>query len=1787
MSAEVLRPGPLAGGGSKLGELIGKLHEYLATTTEDKNESSLPGHWNGETAKDYLEQQVKVQAAEEASGSAGLLSSGRSRRKPTVVTKHSGMNESDASSESGAEDVVSVQSSEPDTSSLPKGTVFVLPEPVGNESRDDFRGPEFRTRRVYKHHKDITDRRRGYEMERVNCTACGQQVNHFQRDSVYRHPMLKVLICKTCFKYYMSDDISKDSEGMDEQCRWCAEGGSLIGCDYCSNAFCKKCVLRNMGRKELSSIMEEERKWYCYVCSPEPLVELVLACDSVMENLELAQKRASRPETSSVRGRTKGCRGAAYLLGAGGGPVPSSGLYQRMQRFVDVTSSLSHSFSAIVQSEREEELKEEKEERMGQLRMFRSVLDDLQAANIALQEALDHELTGSKRAGRVALESQKPKGRARRKKASQSCGLTKELVVKLTPVPVTTPAISSTSPSISPSPDGQKIESIKKCGELQERGEDVEMKVVEMEMDEMIEREEEVESFYVNNDTDEEQGKEDGQIDTKSLSVAEENKRSPRVKTTPRRRRATTSSAAEHADLAEDDSDSDEVPEVLLQTAAAMANSEEEGLVGSSWEGDEVNQQVRKQRLFGLVKTTPPDRSSRKRNLKERSSSSSSSSSASSRRGSQDQGSMVKMAMARAHKVARMTGQSESSSSEVGGQELDSSDSDDQRIKPLTEGVTLLGSGNFQQSSGDEMDIQPGPSISVDDDDLENRIARQILLAQIRGDLSSASELDTSSDEQSENTRGEKKSKRGTPETTAEEDNDGSESSGSQTESRHRHRLLRHGLSLSEAETKYPKQGEKTTKKKQREREIQDLGCVILSSDESSSLDLSEELSQSETEETGSQSPSCKKLLQSPSHSPNGSTNADNVISPNTEERLKSTPHGRRQIRRLLEVGQLARETQSALREEEERRKRLAQREKQRLERERKEREDADSEVIIVAERPAQNFTPLILEQDDVKSKPLVQVHMHFLSKLKPHQREGVQFMWDCCCESVQSVKSSPGSGCILAHCMGLGKTLQVIVFLHTVLLCKLLPVNRALVVCPLNTVLNWKSEFDQWQRGLRPHTLRVTELATVKSVSVRVELLNDWFKKGGVMIMGYEVFRILTHGHSAKNSKHREAFRSMLLNPGPDLVVCDEGHILKNAESSISKAMQALRTRRRIILTGTPLQNNLTEYHCMVDFIKENLLGSLKEFRNRFINPIQNGQCADSTPADVRLMKNRSHVLHELLSGFIQRRDYSVLTSCLPPKREYVLSVRMTPLQCQLYTHYLQYCTGKGVGVGSLFQDVHVLSLIWTHPWCLKLAQLSKNKGKEDSAPILTALGAGLVTHSTQLNGSERGEAKSTGDSLDAKNKTGDWKGREERDGFSVGNGSAADWYLPFITAADAKVLEHSGKLQLVMEILHHAEELQDKVLVFSQSLISLDLIESFLEYADKTKGKEECPYKGKKSWVKNKDYYRLDGNTSACARKRWVQEFNNTKNTKGRLFLISTRAGSLGINLVAANRVVVFDACWNPSYDIQSIFRVYRFGQNKPVSVYRFLAQGTMEQKIYERQVAKQSLSSRVLDQQQIQRHFTHSQLYELYRFQPELRPSKHTETPGDEVLALLLKSCGQLIVSYHEHDSLLDHREEEELSEEERRAAWDEYRAEKDDKPQRANQIQMASVQNSSEPHPMLLSRNTNQELELQQYTRLVMASQKLTYTTKNGPPTSMPVKQGSASPSFAQGSSKSTFQLPVKQGNTPPSVTRGSSNITFWLPVKQGNTPPSATQGSSNITFMLQQPETVFCHSKTNT
>lgn len=144
------------------------------------------------------------------------------------------------------------------------------------------------------------------------------------------------------------------------------------------------------------------------------------------------------------------------------------------------------------------------------------------------------------------------------------------------------------------------------------------------------------------------------------------------------------------------------------------------------------------------------------------------------------------------------------------------------------------------------------------------------------------------------------------------------------------------------------------------------------------------------------------------------------------------------------------------------------------------------------------------------------------------------------------------------------------------------------------------------------------------------------------------------------------------LLNPGPDLVVCDEGHIIKNQTGATNRAITNIRTKRRIVLTGTPVQNNLNEYYAMVDWIKPALLGTVKEFNNLYANPIKDGQHFDSNAQMIKKMKQRSFILNRKLEKFVQRKEASVLKEFLPDKHEYCIFVPLTNVQENLYERFL-----------------------------------------------------------------------------------------------------------------------------------------------------------------------------------------------------------------------------------------------------------------------------------------------------------------------------------------------------------------------------------------------------------------------------------------------------------------------------------------------------------------------------------
>ncbi|KAK1129914.1 hypothetical protein K0M31_019613 [Melipona bicolor] len=738
---------------------------------------------------------------------------------------------------------------------------------------------------------------------------------------------------------------------------------------------------------------------------------------------------------------------------------------------------------------------------------------------------------------------------------------------------------------------------------------------------------------------------------------------------------------------------------------------------------------------------------------------------------------------------------------------------------------------------------------------------------------------------------------------------------------------------------------------------------------------------------------------------------------------------GRKNIRKVMKDKQVTHDTKQAAKEEEERLKRISERQK------------LYNEMYEIRLAGEEKVDKLVLDFDPEMKEELVTVDKDLVKNLKPHQAKGIKFMWDSCFESLERIKSSTGSGCILAHCMGLGKSLQVIALVHTLLTYET-GIKTVMIVCPLSTVLNWVNEFATWLKD-KNDDIEIYEMTKLKKNIERRFQLETWQKSGGVFIIGYEMFRNLSSANKKMRKNMKEAVLQYLIDPGPDVIVCDEGHLLKNEDTALSKSMNRIRTLRRIVLTGTPLQNNLIEYHCMVQFVKPNLLGTKKEFLNRFANPITNGQFDDSTEYDVKLMKKRAYVLHKMLKGCVQRFDYSVLTPFLPPKQEYVIFVSLSEVQVNLYQHYLDnFARRLRNANGSLFADFQVLQRIWTHPWVLrknaeKIEKMNEKRFTDDSEGSLND----FINDDDSDSTIDSSTSSVIEDNDDAQSVDEEPEKKEE------------EWWLQFVKPEYFEDMRISSKLILLFGILKECEQIGDKVLVFSQSLYSLSLIEHFLEKIDNATQNDEVSeyidgHVG--SWSLGTDYFRLDGQTSAENRNLWCKIFNEPTNTRARLFLISTRAGGLGINLTAANRVIIFDASWNPSHDVQSIFRIYRFGQRKPCYVYRFLAAGTMEEKIYNRQVTKLSLSCRVVDEQQIERHYSNHDLSELYTFERNNGEKRTLNLPKDILLAEIFLKYKNFVENHHEHDSLLENKAEEELNEEERKQAWLEYEEEKKGKP-----------------------------------------------------------------------------------------------------------------------------------------
>lgn len=541
-------------------------------------------------------------------------------------------------------------------------------------------------------------------------------------------------------------------------------------------------------------------------------------------------------------------------------------------------------------------------------------------------------------------------------------------------------------------------------------------------------------------------------------------------------------------------------------------------------------------------------------------------------------------------------------------------------------------------------------------------------------------------------------------------------------------------------------------------------------------------------------------------------------------------------------------------------------------------RHDPNAHHALVMRRPLPMNVPKGKQVVDVVVDPVLSKH------LRDHQRQGVQFLYDC----VMGMGSYNGQGVILADEMGLGKTLQTISLVWTLL--KQNPiyeeppvVKKAIVVCPAGVVSNWRREFHKWLGNERLGVFVADETK---------KRLTD-FTRGKcyqVMIIGYE-----------KLLKSHEDIKKQC---NVDLIVLDEGHKLKTAKGKTAQAIRNLGTDRIVLLSGTPFSNNLLEFHAVADLVNPGVLGKLNAFKREFESPIVKGQQPDATAKEREKGTARHEELDRLSKQFMLRRTAEILSKYLPPKTEHVLLCRPTTAQIQVYRSVLA-SPAFGAALGSnenALQLINLLKQVCNSPKLLAST-------KDEDTPNLTVAAILKNIPSKLLN-------------------------------------SGA-----------------SAKFQVLDSLLHRIRTTTDeKVVIVSHYTSTLDILGGLLTSLSYS-------------------FLRVDGSTPANKRQEMINKFNNSDANKHFAFLLSAKAGGVGINLIGASRLVLYDIDWNPAHDLQAMARIHRDGQKRPCKIYRMLTMGALDEKIYQRQVTKQGLADSVIDSKTSSSSFTREELRDLF--------------------------------------------------------------------------------------------------------------------------------------------------------------------------------------------------------------
>lgn len=507
------------------------------------------------------------------------------------------------------------------------------------------------------------------------------------------------------------------------------------------------------------------------------------------------------------------------------------------------------------------------------------------------------------------------------------------------------------------------------------------------------------------------------------------------------------------------------------------------------------------------------------------------------------------------------------------------------------------------------------------------------------------------------------------------------------------------------------------------------------------------------------------------------------------------------------------------------------------------------------------------------------------------YQKTGVQWLWELFSQNV---------GGIIGDEMGLGKTIQAISFVAGLHYSKRLT-KPVIVVCPATVMKQWVSEFHRWWPALRVSILHTSGSGMLNTrqedrYEREMELRSygdyDTTLTGAGKAAKKIIEKVKRDGHVLVTTySGLQTYSEFLTITEWECAILDEGHKIRNPNTAITIHCKELRTPNRIILSGTPMQNNLSELWSLFDFVFPMRLGTLINFRNQFEFPIKRGGYANASNLEFETAIQCAETLKDAISPYLLQRFKVDVATDLPQKKEQVLFCKLTRQQRQKYEGFLQSEDMKSIASGKrqMLFGVDYLRKVCNHPDLTEHKTLSKQPGYDYGAP------------------------------------------------------------------------NKSGKMQVVKELLSLWKKGGHKTLLFAQHRIMLDILQKFLDH------------------LPDINYRRMDGETPIKDRQGLVDEFNKSPNLH--VFLLTTKVGGLGVNLTGANRVIIYDPDWNPSTDIQARERSWRLGQKREVEIYRLMSAGTIEEKIYHRQIFKQFLTNKVLKDPKQRQTFQMSDLHDLF--------------------------------------------------------------------------------------------------------------------------------------------------------------------------------------------------------------